>query len=128
MNMQERRRQLGRNIRRAREARGISQRSFAQMVGMSQPYLSAVESGEKNIGYANLCKIADGLGIRVGQLTDADLGPWKISSPTIQYDSYDSSAPRSPNGQVDNSQPRANGPEPLRATRGQANQGAMSGA
>ena len=70
MNMQERRHQLGCNIREARKARGISQRSFAQMVGISQPYLSAVESGEKNIGYNNLCKIADGLDLSVSQLVD----------------------------------------------------------
>ena len=93
MDIQERRRQLGRNIRSAREARGISQRSFAQMVGMSQPYLSAVESGEKNIGYANLCKIADGLGITVGQLVDGDASPRISTSPEIQYDGSSRQAP-----------------------------------
>lgn len=46
----------------------ISQRSFAQMVGMSQAYLSGVESGQRNIGYANLCKIAEGLDVEPSEL------------------------------------------------------------
>lgn len=70
MDMQERKRQLGRNIRAVREGRGLSQRSFAQMIGVSQAYLSAVESGDKNIGFVNLCKIAEGLDTTVGALTD----------------------------------------------------------
>lgn len=93
MDMQKRRRQLGRNIRKAREALNISQRSFAQMVGMSQPYLSAVENGEKNIGYSNLCKIADGLGISVSQLVnDADT-PWQNRGIEINYDTPHTSRP-----------------------------------
>lgn len=70
MDMSERRRNLGRNIRRAREERNISQRVFARMIGISQAYLSSVENGEKNIGFNNLCKIADGLGLTVGELVD----------------------------------------------------------
>lgn len=46
----------------------ISQRSFAQMVGMSQAYLSGVESGQRNIGYTNLCKIAEGLDVKPSDL------------------------------------------------------------
>lgn len=38
------------------------------MIGISQPYLSAVESGTISIGYDNLCKIADGLGVTVAEL------------------------------------------------------------
>lgn len=70
MDMSERRRNLGRNIRRAREERNISQRVFARMIGISQAYLSSVENGEKNIGFNNLCKIADGLGLTVSELVD----------------------------------------------------------
>ena len=70
MGMQERKRQLGRNIRVVREERGLSQRSFAQMIGVSQAYLSAVESGNKNVGFVNLCKIAAGLETTVGALSD----------------------------------------------------------
>ncbi len=70
MNIEERRRRLGENIKRERVKRGISQRSFAKMVGVSQAYLSLVESDDKNVGFNNLCKIADGLGVTIGELAD----------------------------------------------------------
>lgn len=68
MDMNERKIALGQNIKRLREQNMISQRSFAQMVGMSQAYLSGVESGQRNIGYANLCKIAEGLDVEPSEL------------------------------------------------------------
>ena len=66
MNTDQRRRKLGERIRAEREQQSISQRSFALMIGISQPYLSAVESG--SISIDNLCKIADGLGVTVAEL------------------------------------------------------------
>lgn len=39
------------------------------MVGFSHSYLVDVESGRRNIGIENLCKIADGLGVKVSDLT-----------------------------------------------------------
>lgn len=68
MDMNERKIALGQNIKRLREQNMISQRSFAQMVGMSQAYLSGVESGQRNIGYTNLCKIAEGLDVKPSDL------------------------------------------------------------
>lgn len=68
MNSTERKLVLGRNIKTLREERTISQRSFAQMVGMSQAYISSVENGQCNIGYINLCKIAEGLDVRPSEL------------------------------------------------------------
>ena len=68
MDTSERKIALGQNIKRLREQNMISQRSFAQMVGMSQAYLSSVESGQRNIGYANLCKIAEGLDVEPSEL------------------------------------------------------------
>lgn len=70
MDLDERRRKLGENIQRARIAHGISQRSFARMIGVSQAYLSAIENGTKNIGFNNLCKIAEGLETTIGELAD----------------------------------------------------------
>ena len=68
MNTDQLRRKLGERLRAEREQQSISQRSFALMIGISQPYLSAVESGSISIGYDNLCKIADGLGVTVAEL------------------------------------------------------------
>ena len=38
------------------------------MIGVGQTYLSDIENGRRNIGFENLCKIADGLGIEVFEL------------------------------------------------------------
>lgn len=68
MDIEERRHRLGKRIKTARESRGISQRSFALMIGISQPYLSGVENGDISIGFNNLCKIADGLDMELVDL------------------------------------------------------------
>ncbi len=70
MNIRRRKLELGRKIRRIREAQGLSQRRFALMVGLGQAYLSDVENGRCNIGFENLCKIADGLEVKVSELTE----------------------------------------------------------
>lgn len=61
---------LGQRIRREREAQDISLRRFALMVGLGHTYLVDVENGRRNIGIENICRIADGLGIKVSELTD----------------------------------------------------------
>lgn len=40
------------------------------MIGVGHTYLVDVENGRRNIGIENLCRIADGLGIRVSELTN----------------------------------------------------------
>lgn len=61
---------LGQRIRSEREAQDISLRRFALMIGVGHTYLVDVENGRRNIGIENLCKIADGLGVKVSDLTD----------------------------------------------------------
>ncbi|WP_239443017.1 helix-turn-helix domain-containing protein [Gordonibacter sp. An230] len=61
---------LGQRIRNEREAQDISLRRFALMIGVGHTYLVDVENGRRNIGIENLCKIADGLGVKVSELTD----------------------------------------------------------
>ncbi|MRX81131.1 helix-turn-helix domain-containing protein [Eggerthella sp. HF-4214] len=70
MDINERKEKLGLKIRQARVAQGLSQRRFALMVGLGQAYLSDVESGQCNIGFENLCKIADGLDINLIELIE----------------------------------------------------------
>lgn len=70
MSTADRKKSLGQSIRAERESQNISLRRFAAMVGLGHSYLIDVENGRRNIGYDNLCKIADGLGVTVGQLTD----------------------------------------------------------
>lgn len=70
MDISERKMKLGQRIRSEREAQDISLRRFALMIGVGHTYLVDVENGRRNIGIENLCKIADGLGIRVSDLMD----------------------------------------------------------
>lgn len=73
MEIKDRKILLGKRIREIREGQGISQRRFALMIGLGQTYLSDVENGQRNIGFENLCKIADGLDVAIGDLADAEI-------------------------------------------------------
>lgn len=61
--------QFGRNIRRLREMRGLSQARLAEMVGYkSRTSINKIEMGKTDIGQKNIAKIADALGV-----TSADI-------------------------------------------------------
>lgn len=64
------RRRLGENVRSARQRNGISQRQLALMVGTSQSYLWRIESGDADVGFGVLCRIARALDVRVRDLVD----------------------------------------------------------
>lgn len=70
MDAQERKARLGAKVRELREAQGLSQQRFALMIGTGQSYLSDIEAGQINVGYDLLCRIAEGLGVKVGDLVD----------------------------------------------------------
>lgn len=70
MNEMDRKAQLGANIRARREDQGLSQRKFALMIGTNQTYLWEIETGRVSVGFALLCKIADGLDVKVRDLID----------------------------------------------------------
>jgi transcriptional regulator with XRE-family HTH domain len=59
---------LGRNIRRLREQRAISQENFALEANLARSYYSGIERGGRNLAALNLIKIADALGCEVGAL------------------------------------------------------------
>jgi transcriptional regulator with XRE-family HTH domain len=42
------RRLVGRNVRRLREKKGLTQEQFAEISGFSQQYLSSLERGRRN--------------------------------------------------------------------------------
>ena len=63
--------QFGRNIRRLREMRGLSQERLAEMVGYkSRTSINKIEMGKTDIGQKNIVKIASALGV-----TSADILP-----------------------------------------------------
>lgn len=52
------RRQVGANLRRFRNGRGMSQSKLAEMADLNRSYLSMVENGRRNISLDNLVALA----------------------------------------------------------------------
>jgi transcriptional regulator with XRE-family HTH domain len=61
-------RTLGRNLRTYREARGLSQEDFAQVLGVHRTYMGGIERGERNLTLRSTERIATTLGIDPIQL------------------------------------------------------------
>ncbi len=59
---------LGTNLRRLREARGISQRILAQKIGVSMPTVSMWESDQRRPVLKRLNQICEILGVSAGEL------------------------------------------------------------
>jgi XRE family aerobic/anaerobic benzoate catabolism transcriptional regulator len=65
--------QLGRRVRSARAARGMTMKQLAQQSGISLPYLSRVEKGDGNISIAVLYRLATALHLPLESLlSDSD--------------------------------------------------------
>jgi transcriptional regulator with XRE-family HTH domain len=52
------------NLRKYRNALGLSQESFAEKAGLHRTYISAIECGKRSIALENVQKIADALSIK----------------------------------------------------------------
>lgn len=61
---------VGRNIRRAREAKGLPQDELAHRAQIHVTYLSGVENGHRNLTVNVLERIAEALGVPESQLVD----------------------------------------------------------
>lgn len=59
---------VGRTIREARKAKGMSQESLAFASGLDRSYVGGVERGERNIAILNLKRIAEALQVPVSSL------------------------------------------------------------
>lgn len=62
---------FGTCIRNFRLQNGLSQEKFALKIGMDRTYYASIESGKRNLSLVNIKKIADGLGISLGDLFSA---------------------------------------------------------
>lgn len=56
--------QLGRNVRRIREERGLSQEEFAEKLGFHRTYIGGVERGERNLSLKAVERLAGQLEIK----------------------------------------------------------------
>lgn len=65
---------LGRRIRSERQSREWTLTDLARRCGVSAATLSKVENGRMGLGYENLIRVADGLGIPVTELFETEAG------------------------------------------------------
>ena len=63
---------VGENIRRIRQERHLTQRQLGEMVGASEAYIRAYESGRRNPKPASLEKIAKALAVNPEVLANSD--------------------------------------------------------
>lgn len=59
---------FGKNVKRYRQALGISQESFAEKCGLHRTYISAIECYRRSISLENIQRIADALEIETYKL------------------------------------------------------------
>ena len=63
---------IGRAVARLREAKGWSQQQLAEAAGLSQPYVSKVESGAREPSLVVVQALARALGVKVDELLRED--------------------------------------------------------
>lgn len=59
---------LGRAIQAIRNERGISQTQLTANTGLMQAWISQVENGHRNPSWSNVLRVAEGLGVSLGEL------------------------------------------------------------
>jgi transcriptional regulator with XRE-family HTH domain len=56
-------RTVGRNLRSYRQAQGLSQEAFADVLGVHRTYMGGVERGERNLTLKSVERIAERIGV-----------------------------------------------------------------
>jgi transcriptional regulator with XRE-family HTH domain len=64
----EAKRRFGARLRTLRKARKMSQEAVALAAGLDRSYLGRIERGQVNVSLINIERIADALGVRMGEL------------------------------------------------------------
>ena len=71
------RRLVGRNAKKIRLAKGLTQEEFAERSGFSQQYISDLERGRRNPTVVSLYELAQALGVTHMELVQPDKAdPW----------------------------------------------------
>lgn len=63
---------FGRRVRELREAAGLTQEQLAQMVGMAQTRLPAIEQGQRDMHLSTMRRFARALGVPLRELLPPD--------------------------------------------------------
>ena len=61
-------RAVGRNLRAYRQAKGLSQEAFAEVLGVHRTYMGGLERGERILTLRSLERLAERLGVEVREL------------------------------------------------------------
>jgi transcriptional regulator with XRE-family HTH domain len=61
-------RRFGARMRALRKARKLSQEKVALRCGLDRSYLGGIERGESNVSLINIHRIAEAIGVEVGEL------------------------------------------------------------
>ena len=64
---------IGRNIRNARKAKGLTQEDFAELMDKSWSYIAKLETGTQNFSIGKLIDIAEFLDIALEQLLNINI-------------------------------------------------------
>lgn len=59
---------LGQTVRRARRDRDMSQEALAHAAGLAAKHVSEIERANRDVRFTTLVQLADGLGLRTGEL------------------------------------------------------------
>jgi len=62
---------FGHNLRRHREALGISQEDLAEKAGLHRTYIGSVERGERNVSIDNMDRLAAAIGSTIQKLLES---------------------------------------------------------
>ena len=65
---------VGRNLRRIRRERGLSQEEFADLLGVHRTYMGGDERGERNLTHRSLERLADRIAVDPRELLADDRG------------------------------------------------------
>lgn len=68
MNKKELCKKIGKNIQKARQEKGLTQETFAELMGVSWSYVSKIESGVINLSLGKILEIANYLKIDISIL------------------------------------------------------------
>ena len=68
--MNEEARKLGKNLKRIRIKKGISQGDIVRTLGMPKSFVSSIENGKTNPTLATIAKLAKALGVSVKDLVN----------------------------------------------------------
>jgi transcriptional regulator with XRE-family HTH domain len=61
---------FGKNVRKLREAKALSQENLAEISDLHRTYVGAIERGERNVSLRNIVKLAHALGVTSSELLE----------------------------------------------------------